>query len=224
MKSAVLEKPVAPGPLDVDRVRALLLSRIACAAGVSRSALTSELAACAAQRMPLAHWRLLVEREVEALCQAGLTRIVGTRLEASDAGVARAAIFLGLKSALPRSWEEVHEVHLMAKALGLERHSGRRLTGLATPDGLRTAIVERAFGVKMRGLATPSRLRAALAAVALQRAFGNHIKPSLSAKLGLSAKAGRLLAGQLAKKPRDFRTDARLIPPLAPQHLAPPQP
>ncbi len=220
MKSAVLEKPVAPGPLDVDRVRALLLSRIACAAGgLSRSALTSELAACAAHRMALAHWRLLVERAVEALCEAGLTRIVGTRLEASDAGVARAAIFLGLKSALPRSWEEVHDVHLMAKALGLERHSGRRLAGLATPEGLRAAIVERAFALKVKGLATPSRLRAALAAVALERAFGNQIKPSLSAKLGLSAKAGRLLAGQLAKKPRDFGTDARLIAALAAEHV-----
>ena len=220
MKSAVLEKPVAPGGLDVDRVRALLLSRIACAAGgLSRSALTSELAACAAHRMPLAHWRSLVEREIEALCEAGLTRTVGTRLEASDAGVARAAIFLGLKSALPRSWEEVHDVHLTAKALGLERHSGRRLAGLATPDGLRTAIVERAFGLKMRGLATPSRLRAALAAVALERAFGNQIKPSLSGKLGLSAKAGRWLAGQLAKKPRDYGTDARLIAALAAEHV-----
>ena len=164
MKSAVLEKPVASGPLDADRVRALLLSRIACAAdGLSRSALTAELAACTAHRMPLVHWRLLVEREIEALCEAGLTRTVGTRLEASDAGITRAGIFLGLKSALPRCWEEVLDVHLMAKALGLERHSGRRRAALATPDGLRAAIVERAFGLKIRGLATPSRLRAALA-------------------------------------------------------------
>src|SRR5262249_9189052 len=137
----------------------------------------------------------------------------------SDAGVARAAIFLGLKSALPRSWEEVHDVHLMAKALGLERHSGRRLAGLAAPDGLRAAIVERAFGLKMRGLATPSRLRAALAAVAREPAFGTGIKPSLSGKLGLSARAGRLLAAQLAKKPRDFGTAARLIAALAAEHV-----
>jgi len=220
MKSAVLEKPVASGLLDVDRVRALLLSRIACAAdGLTRSALTAELAACTAQRMPLAHWRALAEREIEALCEAGLTRIVGTRLEASDAGIARAAIFLGLKSALPRCWDEVLDVHLMAKVLGLERHSGRRLAALATPDGLRAAIVEHAFKLKIRGVATPSRLRAALAAVALERAFGNQIKPSLSGKLGLSAKAGRLLAGQLAKKPRDFGTDARLIAALAAEHV-----
>jgi hypothetical protein len=220
MKSAVLEKPVASGPLDADRVRALMLSRIACAAaGLSRSALAGELAAITAHRMPLAHWRSLVEREVEALTEAGLSRIVGTRLEASDAGIARAAIFLGLKGALPRCWEEVHDVHLVAKALGLERRSGRRLAALATPDGLRAAIVECAFGLKIRGIATPSRLRAALAAVALERAFGNQIKAGLSGKIGLSAKAGRLLAGQLAKKPRDFGTDARLIAALAAEHV-----
>ncbi|HSR82286.1 MAG TPA: hypothetical protein VLL28_16050 [Hyphomicrobiaceae bacterium] len=225
MKSAVLEKPVGSGPLDADRVRAFLLSRIACAAdGISRSALTAELAPCTAHRLPLAHWRLLVEREIEALCEAGLARIVGTRLEPSDAGIARAAIFLGLKSALPRCWQEVHDVHLMARALGLERQSGRRLAALATPDGLRAAIVERAFGLKIRGLATPSRLRAALAAVALERAFGNQIKPNLSGKLGLSAKAGRLLAGQLASKPRDFGTDARLIGALAAEHVGAAQP
>jgi hypothetical protein len=220
MKSAVLEKPVASGPLDADRVRALLLSRIACAAdGLSRSALTAELAPCTAHRLPLAHWRLLVEREIEALCEAGLARTVGTRLEASDAGIARAAIFLGLKGALPRCWQEVHDVRLMARALGLERQPGRRLAALATPDGLRAAIVERAFGLKIKGLATPSRLRAALASVALERAFGNQIKPNLSGKLGLSAKAGRLLAGQLANKPRDFGTDARLIAALAAEHV-----
>ena len=220
MKSAVLEKPVASGPLDVDRVRALLLSRIACAAdGLSRSALAAELAACTAHCLPLAHWRLLVERESAALCEAGLARIVGTRLEPSDAGIARAAIFLGLKGALPRDWEKVHDVHLMAKALGLERHSGRRLAALATPDGLRAAIVERAFGLKIKGVVTPARLRVALAAVALERAFGNQIKSGLSGKLGLSAKAGRLLAGQLAMKPRDFGTDARLIAALAAEHV-----
>ena len=66
----------------------------------------------------------------------------------------------------------------------------------------------RAFGLKIKGVATPSRLRAALAAVALERAFGNQFKAGLAGKLGLSAKAGRLLAAQLAKKPRDFGTDS----------------
>jgi hypothetical protein len=94
---------------------------------------------------------------------------------------------------------------------------------LAAADGLRAALVQRAFGLEIRGVATPSRLRAALAAVALERAFGNQIKGGLAGKLGLSAKAGRLLAAQLAKKPRDFGTDARLVAALAAEHVGAPQ-
>jgi len=217
MMSAALEKPVASGPLDADRVRALMLVRIASAAqGLSRAQLAADLAAVAAHRMPLSHWRALVERESAGLSQAGLARLVGSRLEASAAGRARAAYFLGLKGAFPH-WPEVHDVRLPAKVLGLEREHARRLAALATPEGLRAAIVQRAFGLKIKGVATPSRLRAALAAVALERAFGNQIKTGLAGKLGLSAKAGRLLAGQLAKKPRDFGTDGRLIAALAAQ-------
>jgi len=217
MMSAALEKPAASGPLDADRVRALMLVRIASAAqGLSRTQLAADLAGFAAHRMALSHWRALVERESAGLSQAGLARMVGARLEASAAGRARAAYFLGLKGVLP-PWPEVHDVRLPAKVLGLEREHARRLAALATPDGLRAAIVQRAFGLKIKGVATPSRLRAALAAVALERAFGNQIKTGLAGKLGLSAKAGRLLAGQLAKKPRDFGTDGRLIAALAAQ-------
>jgi hypothetical protein len=220
MKSAILEKPVATGALDTDRLRAFLLVRIASAEdGLSKTRLAADLGPLAAHRISPAQWRSLVEREIAALADAGLASLVGTHLEASEAGIARAAMFLGLKGSLPRSWDEVHEVRLIAKALGLERESGKRLNALSKPEGLRAAIVQRAYCLKIRGVATPSRLRAGLAAVALERAFGNQIKAGLAGKLGLSAKAGRLLAAQLAKKPRDFGTDARLIAPLAAEQV-----
>ncbi|TMJ72427.1 MAG: hypothetical protein E6G91_10600 [Alphaproteobacteria bacterium] len=224
MKSAVLEKSVATGVLDIDRLRAFVLVRVACAAdGLSKTDLAADLAPLVAHRLAPAQWRTLVERESVALADAGLVSVAGTRLRPSEAGIARAAIFLGLKGALPRSWEEVHEVRLLAKALGLEREPAKRLKTLAAADGLRAALVQRAFGLEIRGVATPSRLRAALAAVALERAFGNQIKGGLAGKLGLSAKAGRLLAAQLAKKPRDFGTDARLVAALAAEHVGAPQ-
>jgi hypothetical protein len=63
-------------------------------------------------------------------------------------------------------------------------------------------------------------LRTALAGVALERAFGNQFKAGLSTgKSGFSPKAGRLLAAQLLKKPRDPGTDARLIAALAAEHV-----
>ena len=90
---------------------------------------------------------------------------------------------------------------------------------LATADGLRAAIVQEAFGLKIKGVATPSRLRTGLAAVALARAFGNQFKAEPAGKVGFSAKAGRLLAAQLAKKPRDYGTDSRLVAALAAEHV-----
>ena len=79
--------------------------------------------------------------------------------------------------------------------------------------------MQKAFGLKIKGVATPSRLRAALAAVALARAFGNQFKAEAAGKMGFSPKASRLLAAQLARKPRDFGTDSRLVAALAAEHV-----
>ena len=215
MKSAALEKPAAVGAPDADRLRAVILVRIAGAArGSSVANIAADLAPIAGPRLVASQWRTLLEGEVAALEAAGLVT-AKPLVEASAAGIARAAVFLGLKGDLPRAWDHLHHVRLIAKALGLEREPAKRLAVLATPEGLRAAIVQCAFGLKIKGVATPSRLRAALAAVALERAFGNQIKAGLSGKLGLSAKAERLLAAQLAKKSRNFGTDARLIAALA---------
>ncbi len=221
MTSAALERPAATGALDPDRLRAILLVRVAGAAdGLTVAGLADELAPLAVHRLTPVQWRTLAAREIEALVGAGLIEgAPGGRVIATPAGVARAAIFVGAKGNLPRSWPHLHEVRLIAKALGLEREPAKRLAALATPDGLRAAIVQRAFGLKIKGTATPSRLRGALAATALERAFGNQIKAGLTGKLGLSAKAGRLLAAQLARKPRDFGTDARLVAALAAEQV-----
>lgn len=216
MQAAVLEKPMATGALDADRLRAVVLVRVASAAGgVAWPEIADDLAPLTSHRLASARWRALLEGEIDALAAADLIGVTGGRIEPSEAGIARAAIFLGLRGSLPRSWGDVLEVRLVAKALGLERESGKRLNALATPDGLRAAIVQKAFGLKIKGAATPSRLRSGLAAVALARAFGSQFKAELAGKTGFSAKAGRLLAAQLARKPRDFGTDSRLVAALA---------
>ena len=104
-------------------------------------------------------------------------------------------------------------------ALGLGAEPVKRLRVLMTPDGLRFAILEHAFNLKIKGVPTPARLREALAAAALERAFGDKSTAGLAGKLGLSAKAGRLLAAQLSRKPRDFGTDTRLIAALAAEQV-----
>ena len=219
IEAALLEKPMATGAFDADRLRAVVLVRIASAGrGLAASDVAGDLAPLVVHRLPAARWRTLVDREIDALASAGLIA-AGPRIEVSEAGQVRAAIFLGLKGSLPRAWDDVLNVRLMAKALGLEHETGKRLAALAMPDGLRAAILQKAFGLKIKGVATPARLRAGLAAVALARAFGNQFKASAAGKAGFSPKAGRLLAAQLGKKPRDFGTDSRLVAALAAEHV-----
>ncbi len=218
MQATVLEKPVSTGALDMDRVRAIVLVRVASASqGIAQAELLDDLAPLAAHRLAAGHWRALLEREIAALADAGLIVPKAGHIDATQAGCARAGIFLGLKGNLPRSWSEVRDVRLLAKALGLDREGAKRLKTLATPDGLRAAILQRTYKLKIKGVPTASRLRSALAAIALERAFGNKVQAGLAGKLGLSPKAGRLLAGQLAQRPRDFGTDRRLVAALAAQ-------
>jgi hypothetical protein len=122
----------------------------------------------------------------------------------------------------PRSWQHVSCVWLIAKALGWEQVTAKRLAALETPGGLRAAVVAHAYGLHIKGPATPARLRKALAASALKRAFGDETAGRFLGKLGLSARAGRLLAAQLLARPRDFGTDARLVAALAAQGVGAP--
>jgi hypothetical protein len=160
-------------------------------------------------------WKTALGGIVAALTAAGYTTQKGNKLSATPAGKTAAAEFLGLKKQMPGSWAEARDRALVARALDLHKEPASRLKGLTKLDGLRGLIVLSVFGLKVRGAPSPSRLRSALAVIALERAFGNQIKHDLGGKPGLSARSGRLLAGQLAKKPKDFRTDARLVAALA---------
>jgi hypothetical protein len=214
--AAILEKSNGTGADSADRLRGLVLARIACCPkGVSKAEATMDLGPMAGARLAAGQWRKQLERETLALAAAGLITVRQGRMEATAAGLSRAAAFLGVGGEVARRWGDVRDVRLVAMALGLGREPQKRLQMLATPDGLRIAILEAAYQLKIKGVPTPARLREALAAAALKRAFGNKSTAELAGKLGLSPKASRLLAGQLSRKPRDFGTDSRLIATLA---------
>jgi hypothetical protein len=218
-KATVLEKS-PNGAEGADRLRHLVLVRIACALrGATKAEIATDLAPIATG-LPAAQWRAKVDREIEALSAQGFVTAKSARLDISDAGKAQVARFLGVKGDFPRVWSELRDIRLVAVALGMQREPAKRLKALATVDGLRGAVVESAYNLKVkRGVATPARLREALAALALKRAFGDKGTTGLAGKLGLSAKAGRTLAAQLSREPRDFGTDTRLIAALAVEHL-----
>jgi hypothetical protein len=224
-KEARVQKATVPqrsptGAEGADRLRQLVLVRMACALrGATKAEIATDLAPIATD-LPAAQWRAKVDREIEAMRTQGLASAKSARLDVSDAGKAQVARFLGVKGDFPRVWSELRDIRLVAVALGMQREPAKRLKALATVDGLRGAIVESAYNLKVkRGVATPARLREALAAMALKRAFGDKGTAGLAGKLGLSAKASRTLAAQLAREPRDFGTDTRLIAALAAEHL-----
>jgi hypothetical protein len=207
---------------QADRLRNLVLARVACGLrGASKAQVAADLAPIAG-RSPPAQWRAEIEREMAALIAAGHLKGSPARAQSSEAGKAEAARFLGIKSDLPHVWSTLRDQRLVAVALGLKNAPQRRLKALGTAEGLNAAIVECAFDLEIKGVATPARMREALAATALKRAFGDRGNAGLAGKLGLSAKASRLLAAQLCKDPRDFGTDTRLIAALATEHVGSP--
>src|SRR5262245_7377627 len=211
MTVAVLERePEQVAPAAMPGLRLIVLARIACDDGASRAELWREVGPC----VGTGGGRLPIEAELAELIRAGLAIEFRSRFSASEAGAALLAGELALKT-LPRTWSELRDGRLVAKALGIERETAARIKALSRPDELRAAILAQAYCLKPRVASSSSKLRAALALAALERAFGNKIKSELSASAAFNAKASRVLAGQLLRKPRDAGTDKRLIALLA---------
>ncbi|AHB47229.1 hypothetical protein W911_00575 [Hyphomicrobium nitrativorans NL23] len=193
----------------------LVLVRISAAGGATRAEVAADLAPLFTHKLSPADWRRLAEREIGHLLANGLAVEEKRRLAATGDGARAAAHYLGQKTVDPKPWAELRDIGLIAKGLGLEKETSARVKPLARVEGLRTLIVQKAFGLSVKKNAAPTKLRAQLAVVALERAFGNRIKAGIGKGSALSAKAGRLLAGQLSQNPRAFATDAKLIAELA---------
>jgi hypothetical protein len=216
MSIAVLAEPQADTAASA--INLLVLARAAIENGATQAEIVRDLAPYVSHKLAPAAWRDTVSRTIAALAMQGFAGVTRNRVELTAAGRDAVQNELGGKP-LPRGWGEIRDVRLIARALGLEGETAARIKRLAKPDGLRAAILQRAYGLKIRGAPSPARLRQALAVVALERAFGNTLKGSIGQRTGLSAKAGRLLAGQLSHRPRDFGTDSRLVAALAAEQV-----
>jgi len=219
MSALVSDAPLAgPRRGGVSATGHLILVRLAAEGGATRTAVATDLAPLFTHKLSPADWRRLAEKEVGLLIAGGLAAEVKNRLSLTETGLAAAARYLGQKTWEPAPWTQLRDIALIAKGLGLEKETAARLKPLARVEGLRTLIVQKAFGLSVKKNVAPTKLRAQLAVVALERAFGNRIKAGIGKGSALSAKAGRLLAGQLSRSPRAFSTDAKLIAELAAEH------
>lgn len=221
MAVAVLDAPRAtPARVDALRVSALVLVRLSVGeSGASEAELARDLQPLVTPAIEASEWRVLLGRLVAAQIKDQLVARRNNRLHATTAGRRQARQFLGADLAGTDDWVTVRDGLLVARALGTPGLSARRLKALGKIEGLRSAIVIAAHGLKPRAAASASRLRNDLALLALDRAFGNRLQRDLGAKSGLSAKAARLLAGQLSVRPRDFGSDSRLVAGLAAEAL-----
>jgi hypothetical protein len=217
MAVAVLDAPrTALARVDALRVGALVLVRLSVSeAGVGEAELARDLQSLVSPVVEAGEWRLLLGRLVAALIKDQFVVRRSNRLLATVSGRRQAQNFLGASLSGANDWTAVRDGALVARALGTPGLPARRLKALGKIEGLRSAIVVAAHGLKPRSAASASRLRNDLALLALDRAFGNRLQRELGAKSGLSAKAARVLAGQLSSRPRDFGSDSRLVAGLA---------
>lgn len=222
LTSEHLSEPLAAGK-SPDGLAMLLLVRASCEGGATRADIVRDLASLVAHKLSPAEWRQAAETATGDLIAMGFVTEKRGRLKATDQGAAGTARYLGLKAPTELDWVDVRDVTLVAKALGAEGEPAARLKSLARPEALSAMIVQRAFGLPLKKNEQPARIRARLALIALERAFGNKIKAGMGSGAGLSAKAGRTLAGQLSRKPREFATDARLIAELAAEQVDAPR-
>jgi hypothetical protein len=217
MDAAPLDLSPSRPRIDVERLRDVVLVRIATASGpVGRATVARDLAPFAAELLGRSVFDAHIERDLAALADAGLVEMKATSVAITDAGLSRSAMLLGGRGPHPKSWEEARDVRLIARALGLDGEPLKKLQSLTRVEGLRAAIVIASFKLKAKGPPSSVRLRQSLAKLALARVVAADANAApTQPKSGLSATAERTLAARLARKRKPWRTDAQLIAGLA---------
>ena len=135
-------------------------------------------------------------------------------MTASPAGVQAADALVAPARTTNSGWDGVRTA-LATRALGLKSVTPAIAKALNRPEGLAAILLQQHFGLATERVLSPTTLRSELAVIALEKAFGNKIKTGLGKGSGLPGKAGRILAGQLFKQPREIASDGKLVLALA---------
>ena len=203
------------GEQELPVLRGVVLLRIACAGGAARTQIIKDLGPYVSHKLSPAEWRMRAGDEATALVTDGLAKQSRGKLIATSEGFKAVKSFTGASIPAKATWQQIRDGQLVAKALGIDAPSPAHLKSMKRPEGVRADILKQAYAITIKGTPTVGRLRSRLALIALERAFGNKIKTGLGSGRGFSAKAGRMLAGQLSNRPREFQTDTQLVSALA---------
>jgi hypothetical protein len=190
----------------------LIMLRVA-AGGATRADLQRDLAPLLAPAISGTEFRRSAELAISTLVGAHLAVETKGRLTASARGSEVAGALLVPARTSSRTWADVRTA-LLLRAIGANDQPAIR-KALQRAEGLAALVLQHHFGMPTARVQSPANLRVALAIIALERAFGNKIKTGFGKGTGLPAKAGRLLAGQLFRQPREIASDGKLIVALA---------
>jgi hypothetical protein len=191
----------------------LVLIRIA-AAPATRAELQRDLAGFFAPKITGTTFRRSAELAIGAYAGQQLISEQRGRLTATAAGHRIAEDHIAPFRITDGGWDGVRSL-LVTRAIGLKAVSPNVAKALSRPEGLAALLLQQHFGLPTSKVLSPTNLRSELAVVALERAFGNKIKTGLGKGSGLPGKAGRVLAGQLFKAPRELTSDGKLVLSLA---------
>jgi hypothetical protein len=191
----------------------LVLIRIA-AAPATRAELQRDLAALVAPKVTGTAFRRSAELAIGAYAAQQLISEQRGRLTATAAGHRIAEDHISPFRITDGGWDGVRSL-LVTRAIGLKAVSPNVAKALTRPEGLAALVLQQHFGLPTNKVLSPTNLRSELAVVALEKAFGNKIKTGLGKGSGLPGKAGRVLAGQLFKAPRELTSDGKLVQALA---------
>lgn len=209
-KRTAREAPTPTAPLTIADI---VLARIA-AGGATRAELQRDLAPVLAPKVTGTAFRRAAEAAIGTFAGQGLISETKGRLTTTAQGTRAAEAVVSAAKSTKGGWPGVHDA-LVLRALGCASDSSATARALDRADSFACLLLQQHFGLTGGKVLSMPDLRSELAVVALERAFGNKIKTGLRKGAGLPAKAGRLLAGQLFKSPREFSTDGKLILALA---------
>ena len=191
----------------------LVLIRIA-AAPATRAELQRDLAVLVAPKINGTLFRRSAELAIGTYATQQLISEQRGRLTVTAAGHRVAEDHIAPFRITDGGWDGVRTT-LLIRALGLKTVSPHVAKALTRPEGLAALVLQTHFGLPAGKVLSPTTLRSELAVVALEKAFGNKIKTGLGKGSGLPGKAGRVLAGQLFKVPRELASDGKLVLALA---------
>jgi hypothetical protein len=182
----------------------LLLTRLLAGAPKDEtlSTLKTSLAPLFAEKLSKTEWNTLVQRELRLLCDTlEVERTGHQRCKLSDCGQQVVLDFLGLdKVPAKHNWETLKNVYLVSDALDLPRPDAEQRKRIASPNGLRAAVLRHSFALPVPEYPTYAEAKRAL----LWQQFGALLGKPLSslARSPFPGKAAALMLNEMVEPER----------------------